>query len=1137
MALPTESASIKPSSTSQNLPTGTVTLLFTDIEGSSALWERHADKMSTALARHNEIIYQAAHQFGGYIFKTMRDGICIAFAVAPNAVQAALTAQRLLQVEPWDELTPIYVRMGLHTGTCDVREGDYVGPPLNRVARLMAAAYGRQTLLSRPTEELVRHHLSAETSLLDLGQVRLRDLAWPEQVFQLVHPDLELHFPPLRSMVSVPNNLPVQRTSFVGREKEITEVKSLLEHTRLLTLTGAGGTGKTRISLQTAADLLELYPDGIWLVELAPRTDPNLVLQAVAEVMGVYEERGKPLSSSLLTALKTRHVLLVLDNCEHLIVGCRSVVSDIIRVCPNVRIMASSREPLGVSGEQIYRVPSLALPERITSQKAEDMAKYEALSLFEERAKQVMPTFSIRDENLRFVIEICRRLDGIPLAIELAAARARTLPVDEILTRLDNRFALLTGGPHDVSSRQQTLQALIDWSYDLLNERERSTLLNLSVFSGGWTLAAASSVCAADGVSQDSAVDVITDLVDKSLVIYKEGNIDDRRYRLQETVQQYARERLQGSGVEEDVCQRHCDCFLAQAENADAQLRGPKQQEWLERVEIEHDNFRAALSWCQQKFEDRDATARIQMGVRIAGALGRFWMVRGYWTEGRRLIALQLANIPDIPSPAQSKAMYWAAMLASRQGDYGAAQSLFQQSLEISREMQDEQGMAWALCGYAQTILYYGDYDEAQVLFQQSLGFSRKLKDQAGISDALSGLGDVAYSTKEYKKAGELYQQGLEIENQLEGKQGIASFIHKLASVAFYLDGLDAARELWEKSLEISRQIGNPASIATTIRNLAIVAENQLGPEVARELYGQALEIRRGLGDRAGIADGLKDLGDSAYKQNDYTAARELYGQDLEIRRELKDKAGIVASLNSLGGVAFNQDDYATARGFYQQSLEICRTSGNQENIAVTLKNLGAVAEAEGDFAGARELYQQSLEICRTLSNQENIADGLDGLADVANAQGDHKAARELYEQSLTIRKKQKQKTLSYPLSGLADAAYAEGDYSSANQLYKQCLAGMPNLGDKKSVARILRGLAAVATAQSQDMRAIRLFGAAEKLHEAVGDFIPVREQKMVVEQISGLRKRWEEIAFTEAWTEGREMVLEQAVEFAQSSD
>jgi class 3 adenylate cyclase len=485
------------------LPTGTITFLMTDVEGSTKLADNHPAAMQEALARHDALAGEIVGGHGGTVVKSRGEGdslFCV-FALASDAVGAALALQQAYQAEPWPApVAPLRVRMGLHTGDATLRDGDYFGGTVNRCARLRAVGHGGQVLLSQTTYELVRDALPGGAGVKDLGTHGLRDLNRAEQIYQLLHPLLPADFPPLRSQENLPNNLPIQTTSFVGREREIAEVKALLGRTRLLTLTGSGGAGKTRLSLQVAADLLDQYADGVWLAELAPLTDPNLVPQTVAQVLGVREEPGRTITQTLVDYLRPKKLLLLLDNCEHLLTACAQLADTLLRACPDLRILASSREGLNIAGETTYRIPSLSLPPVGAGQSVpstpESLSQYEAVRLFIERAQSAQPSFTVTNQNAPAVAQLCYRLDGIPLAIELAAARVRALPVEQIAARLDDRFRLLTGGSRTALPRQQTLRALIDWSYDLLSPEEQTLLRRLSVFAGGWTLEAAEAVCA-----------------------------------------------------------------------------------------------------------------------------------------------------------------------------------------------------------------------------------------------------------------------------------------------------------------------------------------------------------------------------------------------------------------------------------------------------------------------------------------------------------------------------------------------------------------------------------------------------------------------------------------------------------------
>ncbi|HEY7461690.1 MAG TPA: adenylate/guanylate cyclase domain-containing protein, partial [Gemmatimonadota bacterium] len=505
-----------------DLHSGTVTFLFTDLEGSTQLWERHPKLMPAAVSRHDELLREAVLRHGGHVFKTGGDGFCVAFDRAADALAAALDAQHALASESWGEVGALRARMAVHTGAAEVRDGDYFGAALNRSARLLAIGHGGQVLVSQTTFDLVRDALPADAELRDLGAHRLKDLQRPEQVYQLMHPTLGADFPALRSLEAVPHNLPLQLTSFVGRERELDLLRGQLSGARLLTLTGPAGSGKTRLALQLAAEVLEHYPDGIWFLDLAALTDPALVAQTAASALGLKEQTARSPLDVLADHLKSRRLLLVLDNCEHLIGACAALAERLLRAGPDVRILATSRESLSVAGEVAWPLPPLATPDprRLPEyQPADALTQYEAVRLFIDRALLVQPTFAVTNANAPAVAQVCQQLEGIPLAIELAAARVKVMTVEQIAARLSDRFRLLTGGGRMATARHQTLRAAIDWSYDLLSEPERLLLRRLSVFAGGWTLEAAEAVCAGEGIEGWEVLDLQTHLVDKSLVL------------------------------------------------------------------------------------------------------------------------------------------------------------------------------------------------------------------------------------------------------------------------------------------------------------------------------------------------------------------------------------------------------------------------------------------------------------------------------------------------------------------------------------------------------------------------------------------------------------------------------------------
>jgi predicted ATPase/class 3 adenylate cyclase len=914
------------------LPAGTVTFLFTDIEGSTRLWEEHPDAMRAALLQHDDLLRACIESHGGRVFKTMGDAFCAVFANPRGAIETVLAAQQwlpALALQTSDGARPLKVRMALHTGVAEERDGDYFGQPLNRVARLLAAGYGGQVLLSLATAELIRDSLPSGASLGDLGQHRLKDLGRPETVFQLGHPDLPADFPPLRSLDNpeLKHNLPQQVTSFIGREKELAEVKALLRGElvswrvgdggaappthqltnppcRLLTLTGSGGCGKTRLALQAAADRVEEYPDGVWLVELAALTDPALVPQTAAEVLGLSDEPGKSLIQTLTDHLKSKRLLLLLDNCEHLLEACAWLADALLRQCPRVLILATSREGLGIAGETTYRVPSLTSPDPRRPQTPASLSQYDSVQLFIERAGQAAPGFQVTNRNAPALASVCFRLDGIPLAIELAAARVRSLTVEDINARLDQRFRLLTGGSRTALPRQQTLRSLIDWSYDLLNDSEKALLCRSSVFAGGWTLDAAEAVCAdewenggmGEWASRPGApirplshspihsaeiVDLLTSLADKSLVVAETAGATVR-YQLLETVRQYALDRLAESGEAEIWTDRHLAHFLGLVEEAQQLFFGPEGQTWLDRIEAEHDNLRAA--WARST----EGAGELERAFQLCAAMYEFWIARGRNEEGRLWCAAALERRKDEPkSAAYARTVHCSARLARNQGDYASAWRLVEESLSIQRELNDWQGAAFSLNTLGLVAKEQGDYESARAFHEESLSIRRRHGDRMGVSQALNNLGVLASEQGDYDSARSLLEESLSIRREIGWRRGYALVLNSLAEVTFEQGDFALARSLAEESLLIRRELADDSGIAEALWILGCVAHEHGDLIAARSLHQESLSIRRDLRLRPDIATSLESFADLAMAGSEIFVAARLWGAAEALREEI----------------------------------------------------------------------------------------------------------------------------------------------------------------------------------------------------------------------------------------------------------
>jgi predicted ATPase/class 3 adenylate cyclase len=946
----------------------TFTFLFTDIESSTQLWEEHPESMRAALPQHDAILRQAIERHGGMVFKTFGDQFCAVFTTAPEAATAAVTAQRALQREAWDAIGPLRVRMALHSGAADEREGDYYGPTLNRVARLLQTGHGGQILLSRATHELVCDHLPEGTGLRDLGEHRFRDIARSEHVLQLLIPGLPTDFPPLRSLEAFVHNLPAQLTSFIGRQQEIARIRQILPTTRLLTVTGTGGCGKTRLALQVAADLVEEFAHGVWCIELAALSDPALVPQTVAAALGVREEPARPLTETLTAHLKARRLLLVLDNCEHLLSACARLAEALLRGCPGLQILATSREGLNIPGEMPYRLRSLSAPDPEHLPALDELVRYEAVQLFVDRATIVVPSFTLTPTNAAHVAQICRRLDGMPLAIELAAARAKALPVEKLNERLHDRFRLLTGGSRTALPRQQTLKALIDWSYDLLREEERALLRRLSVFAGGWTLEAAEAVCAGESVDGSDVLELLTQVVEKSLVVYEEGSAQGR-YRLLETIRQYSFDRLREAGEAGTVQEGHCDYFLRLAEESEHHLRGPEQAVWLERLEIEHDNLRAALSWC------RTANGSLERGARLAGALWWFWLVREHITAGREWLACYLPQEIGVSPTARAKVLNGAGYLARIQGHFQQAEALCQEAVTIYRQLKSERGIAWGLNTLAYTAEYLGHPQEALQRCEESLALWRKLGDAGGIGYTLHQLGGMLRSRGERGRARELATESLKLFRDLQDKRNIAFSLWLLAHVAIEEGSRRAACTYWEEALSLLREVRDRRSLLILLPELAGQEEEPLAQSA---YFAEGFQLAQEMNDRQATGQLLGGVGRAAAQQGDYPRARECYRQSLAVRQEFGDISALALSLEDFAGLAMRERQWEraarllgaaeAARAGHEVKVPISIQEERRQAVTAARTALGmerfAAAWSEGGVMSLDQAIEYAVQDC-----------------------------------------------------------------------------------------------------------------------------------------------------------------------------
>jgi predicted ATPase/class 3 adenylate cyclase len=779
-----------------DLPSGTVTFLFTDLEGSTRLWEEYPDEMRGGLARHDEILQREVVEHLGHVVKTTGDGIHAVFATAHDAVDAAVAIQRELAAESFGEVGPLRVRIGVHTCEAEYRGGDYYGAEVNRAARLMSVAHGGQVAVSASTGSLVR---DGSVELVDLGEHRLRDLTHAERVFQVHAPGLARDFPPLRSVDALPGNLPRQVTTFVGREAEIASLSELVARSSLVTLTGVGGVGKTRLALQVAAHVVPEFPAGAWLCELAPVTDPDAVWETLAATLRVQPLPGRALDESVLDYLASKRLLVVLDNCEHLLAAVALMVDAIERRCEGVSVLATSREGLGLAGERMVAVPSLGVP--VHNATGDELRHAESVWLFWDRATAARSDFELTERNVGAVGVLCRRLDGIPLAIELAAARVRSLSPDDLVARLDQRFKLLTHGSRAALERHQTLRNTIDWSYDLLTPTERRALQRLSVFAGGCDLAAAEAVLPGDERDEPDVIDVLGQRVDKSLVVVDDED-DGVRYRLLETIRQYARERLDTDGDPAAVRRRHADHYVALAESAGPRLRGPEHLDASNVVTRDVDNFRSALDWAIETPSPEHAL-RLVAPLAVAGRTGELAMD---WA------ATAIAIPGNEDHPLLPVVTAWAAWGATVGGDLERAEDL----VATAERAEAALGTRLVSVAHARAVLAFfrGDYEEARIHSEEWAELARASDDQYELAHALVLLAGAYQTTDETLDAA----IATEYEAVRVARAGgiDSALIFGLSRIASHLpyEEAERAEALLDETIEVSTRIGDRIAVS-----------------------------------------------------------------------------------------------------------------------------------------------------------------------------------------------------------------------------------------------------------------------------------------------------------------------------------
>ena len=854
------------------------TFFYTDLENSTPLWEKLPQEMQQASARHDWLLREVIEQHYGRVVKTTGDGFHAVFESASDAIAAALAGQQKLTAEPWPEaIGPFKVRMGLHTGETQERDGDYYGLDVNLAARIMGLAYGGQILLSEVTMQLAERSLPVECTCLDLGEHRLKGIASPVHLFQLCHPDLVGAFPPLKSLVAFKHNLPRQASSFIGRKDELAEITRLLKDTPVLTLLGPGGTGKTRLMLQAAEEVIEDYPDGVWLVELAPLTDPDLIAERVATALNVQEQPNRSTRDTLIEYLRRKELLLLLDNVEHLVHQSAELAEQLLTNCPRLKILVTGREALFISGETMLQIPSLSLPAKKGGTTLEEISLSEGAQLFLERARAVRPDFSLTSQNAASVVEIIYRLDGIPLALELAAARLRMLTAEQIAARLNDRFHLLTGGRRTALPRQQTLQALIEWSWNLLDETEQVLLRRLSVFSGGWELEAAQCVCGFEPLEKLEVFDLLEQLINKSLVTVQLPAKGQARYGLLESIHDFSQNKLFEAGEGITLRDRHVDYFVALVDEYNQVALGQDFYTWMDRFALEGNNLRAVLEWIG---EDRPELTLHFTGILLQFEAGwvnyreaRAWLESAI-DQNRTLLEEQAGGVDRTDFIRALNSLGW---LLVTHGYMFEGHAALDESIQLAREFKADHFWVFSLSMKSQAM----GTTVTQAIIEQledAIELCRRKGYQKELIIALFSIGQAYLVTGDIEKGEKAIVEVLELIEKDD--------VIYIKAWAYYIQAVKArlthkiaeAEKYFMMTSDVNEKLGNQRLATTARSELAHLYRSQGKLDEAKALYLQTILAWQEQGHQAAVSHQLECFAYLALQRQQYAKAAQLLG-------------------------------------------------------------------------------------------------------------------------------------------------------------------------------------------------------------------------------------------------------------------
>ncbi len=881
--------------------TSVATFVMSDVVGSTRLWEQYPEHMHSVIKEHDRIFYEIISANSGEVIKSRGEGdsVFAVFQSPVNAVHAASQLQIALAEFPWPGNIELSVRMAIHTGGAEYRDKDYYGPVVNRCARLRATAHGRQIILSDSTREMIHNYLPKEITLKNLGVHRLKDLQQPEQVWQVCHPGLQDEFPPLNSLNIRQNNLPSQISSFIGREGDIATLQSILRSSRMCTVVGTGGVGKSRLCLQTAVEIVDQFQDGVWLIELAPHSDERHVLNLIAATLQIKEESDTTLQNSILSALANKQLLLIIDNCEHLISECARVINLLLRACPSIKILANSREALGISGEKLFRIPSLSLPSENTLLLASDLEKFEAPKLFLERVRSTQPNFTYTDTQANAIAEICRNLDGIPFAIELAAARVRAMSIDQLSVRLSDRFRILTGGNKNSLPRQQTLRALIDWSYNLLTYTEKKLLNRLSVFAGGWYLEDAETICACDDIDSWDIVDLLTSLVDKSLVVFDDST-SMSRYRLLQSVRQYGLQKLVEEGEDDQIHLAHSEHYENKAKSWNRAIDqfGEAQQSALHGMQTDIGNLLAGMDWAC-------AAGKQELVIEYGLDLARYFLIQGRFLEGDT--RLELAEV------------------AAR--ETGSTVNLIQLLNQRGR-------LAWQRSDLSGARKYYS---EGLAISIEAGNFERTIS-------LINNIANIYWAERDLVSAAEKYEEAMRISETHNIDKYKGAILANLGVLYSEQEDFAKANKYLEEAIAVHKKSDNARAYADAISNLGESYQVQKRYEEAIVRFHEALEIYKQMGMRNGIALCYTNLGTAYIEMNELDKADEWISASITLSREINYTWTLAPSIAAEGRLLFLRGNLTDGLNKIKEALEISELESGG-NIIISFRILKSLMD------------------------------------------------------------------------------------------------------------------------------------------------------------------------------------------------